>query len=184
MTAFVYLAEIYKSFVGSSTEAKRNRTLSPFQRTNFRQSAVSLLHFTLIRYSQLRATKYNRIQPNSPRLPLPREHANATTKAYAKPRDWSVEVGGDKRKPYQPYSTASVDSQGDGVWVSLCAPRVVAAFDRSRYNQSERAKSFLLSSHLNLKWIPIPMKFLREIPSSKEKKIASLFLQLKINKIS
>ena len=33
---------------------------------------------------------------NSPRLPPPREHANATTKAYAKPRDWSVEVGDDE----------------------------------------------------------------------------------------
>ena len=33
---------------------------------------------------------------HSPRLPLPREHANATTKAYANPRDWSVEVGDDE----------------------------------------------------------------------------------------
>ena len=39
--------------------------------------------------------KYNKIQPNSPRLTLPREHANATTKAYAYPRDCSVEVGED-----------------------------------------------------------------------------------------
>ena len=52
-------------------------------------------------------------------------------------------MGDTNSKSYTPYSTASVDSQGDGVWVSLCAPRVVAAFDRSRYNQSERAKSFL-----------------------------------------
>ena len=37
--------------------------------------------------------KYNRFKPNSPRLTLPREHANATTKAYAKPRDWSVQMG-------------------------------------------------------------------------------------------
>ena len=46
MTASVYLAEIYKSFVGSSTEAKRNRMFAIFQRTNSRQSAVSLLHFS------------------------------------------------------------------------------------------------------------------------------------------
>ena len=46
MTASVYLAEIYKSFVGSPTEAKRNRTFSTFQRTNSRQSAVSLLQFS------------------------------------------------------------------------------------------------------------------------------------------
>ena len=40
--------------------------------------------------------KYNRIQRNYPRLTLPREHSNATTKAYALPRDWSVEVGDDE----------------------------------------------------------------------------------------
>ena len=60
--------------------------------------------------------KYNRIQQNYPRQTLPREHANATTKAYANPRDWSVQMGGDGSLSYQPYSTASVDSQGDGVW--------------------------------------------------------------------
>ena len=46
MTASVYLAEIYKSFVGSSTEAKRNWTFALFQRTNSRQSAVSLIQFS------------------------------------------------------------------------------------------------------------------------------------------
>ena len=49
----------------------------------------------MIWYSTLRATKYNRIQHNYPRLTPPREHANATTKAYAKPRDWSVQMCGD-----------------------------------------------------------------------------------------
>ena len=39
--------------------------------------------------------KYNRIQRNYPRLTLPREHSNATTKAYAMPRDWSVNGGED-----------------------------------------------------------------------------------------
>ena len=39
-----------------------------FQQKNKRQSAVSLLHFTLIRYSQLRATKKYRFQLNLPRL--------------------------------------------------------------------------------------------------------------------
>ena len=66
------------------------------QRTNSRQSAVSLLHFTLIRYSRLCAVEKYRFKLNLPRLPLPREHANATTKAYAKPRDWSVQVGDDE----------------------------------------------------------------------------------------
>ena len=33
---------------------------------------------------------------NFPRLTLPREHSNATTKAYALPRDWSVQVGDDE----------------------------------------------------------------------------------------
>ena len=46
MSASVYLAEIYKSFVGSPTEAKRNWTFAPRQRTNSRQSAVSLLQFS------------------------------------------------------------------------------------------------------------------------------------------
>ena len=52
---------------------------------------------------------------NSPRLTLPREHANATTKAYAKPRDWSVDGGDTNRVWFKPNETASVDSQGDGV---------------------------------------------------------------------
>ena len=59
--------------------------------------------------------KYTRIQQNSPRLTLPREHSNATTKAYANPRDCSVQMGDDSSLSYTPYSTASVDSQGDGV---------------------------------------------------------------------
>ena len=46
MTASVYLAEIYKSFVGSSTEAKRNWMFAPRQQKNERQSAVSLLQFS------------------------------------------------------------------------------------------------------------------------------------------
>ena len=50
----------------------------------------------MIWYSTFRATKYNRIQPNYPRLTLPREHFNAATKAYALPRDWSVEMGDDR----------------------------------------------------------------------------------------
>ena len=58
-------------------------------------------------------TNYPRLTP--PRLTLPREHANATTKAYAKPRDRSVNGGDTKSESYQPNSTASVDSQGDGV---------------------------------------------------------------------
>ena len=88
--------------------------------------------------------KNNRIQPKYPRLTLPREHANATTKAYAKPRDWAVQVGDTESKSYPPNSTASVDSQGDGVWVSLCALRVGA------YNEIERAKLFLLSPSLEV----------------------------------
>ena len=83
MSASVYLAEIYKSFLQSLTEAKRNRTFAPRQRTNFRQSAVSLIQFTLIRYSRLCAVEKVAICTNSPRLTPPREHANATTKAYA-----------------------------------------------------------------------------------------------------
>ena len=46
MSASVCWAEIYKSFVGSPTEAKRNWTFAIFQRTDERQSAVSLLQFS------------------------------------------------------------------------------------------------------------------------------------------
>ena len=67
---------------------------------------------------------------------------SSTTTLYAKPRDWSVQMGDTNRIWFKPNSTASVDSQGAGVWSSLCALRVGAAFDRSRYNQSERRQSF------------------------------------------
>ena len=103
----------------------------------------SLINSLMIWYSHPRAIEKAVIGTNYPRLTLPREHANATTKAYAKPRDWLVQMGEDGSVSYKPNSTASVDSQGDGVWVSLCALRVGAALDRSRYNKSERAKSFL-----------------------------------------
>ena len=86
-----------------------------FQRTNSRQSAVSLIQFS---YDLVFSTPRERERMNSvhyPRLTPPREHANATTKAYAKPRDWSVDGGEDGSVSYQPYPTASVDSQGDGV---------------------------------------------------------------------
>ena len=69
----------------------------------------------MIWYSRLRATKYNRFNLYSPRLTPPREHANATTKAYAKPRDWSVNGGDTNRAWFKTNETASVDSQGDGV---------------------------------------------------------------------
>ena len=44
----------------SLTEAKRNWTFAPFQRTNKQQSAVSLINSRMIWYSRPRATKYNR----------------------------------------------------------------------------------------------------------------------------
>ena len=115
MSASVYLAEIYCTFVGSPTEAKRNWMFALFQRTNSRQSAVSLLNSVIIWYSTLRATTKRMNSVHLPRLPLPREHSNATTKAYAKPRDWSVHGGDTKRIPYKPNSTASRNSQRCGV---------------------------------------------------------------------
>ena len=115
MTASVYLGEIYCTLVGSSTEAKRNRTFAIFQQKNKRQSAVSLIQFTLIRYSRLCAIKKYRFKPNSPRQTPPREHSNATTKAYALPRDCSVKMGDTKSVSYQPNSTASRNSQRCGV---------------------------------------------------------------------
>ena len=96
-------------------QAARNYTFAKCQRTNKRPSAVSLIQFSLIRYSQLCAVEKYRFQQNSPRLPLPREHPNATTKAYAIPRDWSVHGGDTKSESYKPNSTASRYSQRDGV---------------------------------------------------------------------
>ena len=83
MTASVYLAEIYKTLVSFSTEAKRNHMLSKFQRTDERPSAVSLIQFSLIWYSTLRAKAKRMNSVHLPRQTLPREHSNATTKAYA-----------------------------------------------------------------------------------------------------
>ena len=52
--------EIYYTFVSFSTEVKRNRTLSPFQRTNFRQSAVSLIQFSYdLVFNPLRESETN-----------------------------------------------------------------------------------------------------------------------------
>ena len=44
----------------------------------------------------------------------------------------------------KPNATVSVDSQGVGSGDSLCALRVGAAFDRSRYNKIQKTESFLL----------------------------------------
>ena len=49
----------------------------------------------MIWYSTLCAKAKAMIQQNFPRLTPPREHSNATTKAYAMPRDWSVNGGED-----------------------------------------------------------------------------------------
>ena len=69
----------------------------------------------MIWYSTLRAKVKRMNSVHSPRQTLPREHANATTKAYAKPRDWSVNGGDTNRGWFKTNETASVDSQGDGV---------------------------------------------------------------------
>ena len=83
---FVWL-RFDKTFVSSPTEAKQNWTFAPLQRKNKRQSAVSLLQFS---YNLVFSTSRDRKQMNSvhfPRQTQPREHSNATTKAYALPRD-------------------------------------------------------------------------------------------------
>ena len=146
-----------------------------FQRTNSRPTAVSLIQFSLIRYSTLRAIKKYRFKPNLPRLPLPREHANATTKAYAKPRDWSVHGGDTKRIPYKPNSTASRNSQRGGVWTSLralCKERPT----RSGIIKSKRRQSFLLSSHLKFKWDFPKCSFLEEYSSLRKRNLLRSFL--------
>ena len=66
MSASVCWTEIYKSFVGSSTEAKRNRMFAPFQRTNSRQSAVSLLQFS---YDLVFSTMRDRVSSDLYELP-------------------------------------------------------------------------------------------------------------------
>ena len=61
------------------------------------------------------AMKKYRFKQNSPRPTPPREHSNATTKAYAYPRDWSVQVGDTNRIWCKANSTASRNSQRCGV---------------------------------------------------------------------
>ena len=99
----------------SLTEAKRNWMFASFQQKNKRQSAVSLIQFTYdLVFSTLRDEEIQ-ICTNYPRLTPPREHSNATTKAYAMPRDWSVNGGEDGSVSYKPNSTASRNSQRCGV---------------------------------------------------------------------
>ena len=69
----------------------------------------------MIWYSTLRAKVKRMNSVHLPRQTPPREHANATTKAYANPRDWSVNGGDTNRIWFKTNETASVDSQGDGV---------------------------------------------------------------------
>ena len=88
-------------------------------------------------------------------------------------------VTGAKSKRYSSAvhtAAESLDSQGDGVWVSLCSPWKGRP-TRSGIMKSKRRKSFLLSSHLKPKWIFISVEFLRRLQSSKEEKMASLFLE-------
>ena len=74
MTASVYLAEIYKLFVSLSTEAKLNRMFAIFQRTNSRQSAVSLIQFSYnLVFNTPRDKKSNDLYE------LPASHSTART---------------------------------------------------------------------------------------------------------
>ena len=72
MSASVCWAEIYKSFLQSLTEVKRNRTFDSLQRTDERQSAVSLIQFTYdLVFSPPRDEESNDLI-QTPRVSLPR----------------------------------------------------------------------------------------------------------------
>ena len=86
----------------------------------------------------------------------------------------------------QRYSSAvhtaaeSLDSQGDGVWVSLCSPWKGRP-TRSGIIKSKRRKSFLLSSHLNLKWISPRGCLLEYARSLRKRKLLRSFLQREVH---
>ena len=104
----------------------------------------------MIWYSQLRATKYNRIQQNYPRLTPPREHANATTKAYANPRDWSVH-GGDTKRIWCKANSTGKPELAEGWRLNLSAFPPKGAPHAEWNNEIERAQLFLLFPHLKFK---------------------------------
>ena len=114
-TVHPFFAVIYGCGQSKNRGINEINRLLPVNRKTNANPQLAYSNSVIIWYSHPRAIKYNRIKQNFPRLPLPREHPNATTKAYAIPRDWSVHGGDTKSKSYPPYSTASVDSQGDGV---------------------------------------------------------------------
>ena len=61
------------------------------------------------------------IQIHYPRLPQPREHANATTKAYAMPRDWSVQMGDDEVYHIN-HTPPEAGTHRGAAFEHLCAP--------------------------------------------------------------
>ena len=130
--------------MNSLTEAKQNRMFAIFQRTNYRPSAVSLIHLLwlgILDYARWRNTDLSHIHRvylsrANILMPLLRLMLNRATGLFK----WAMMKFIAKLN-----STASVDSQGDGVWVSLCALRVGAAFDRSRYNKSKDVSLFSFS---------------------------------------
>ena len=115
MTASVYLGEIYYTFVGFSTEAKRNRMFSLRQRTNSRQSAVSLLQFSYdLVFSPMRDKESNDLS-RIPRVYLNRANILMPLLRLMRCRATELFKWAMMKCIAKLNSTASVDSQGDGV---------------------------------------------------------------------
>ena len=85
---------------------------------------------------------------NYPRLTPPREHANATTKAYAKPRDWSVQMGEDGSSSYKPKVTGK-PALAEGWRLNLSAFPLKRAPHAEWNNEIE--KTLVFSSPFSLK---------------------------------
>ena len=118
MTASVYLALIYKSFVSFSTEAKRNRMLSSFQRTNSRPTAVSLIHslwLGILDYARQRNTDFN----ETPRVYLSRANILMPLLRLMRCRATELFKWAMMKFIAKLNSTASRNSQRGGVWTSL-----------------------------------------------------------------
>ena len=110
----------------------------------------------MIWYSRLRAKEKQTNSVHLPRLPQPREHANATTKAYAYPRDWSVNGGEDgsillNRTPPQAGTRRGVASEPLCVPPERMRPEQATLVRRSGIINLKGRSSFFLNLSLEVR---------------------------------
>ena len=147
--------------MNSLTEAKQNRMFAIFQRTNYRPSAVSLIHLLWLGILDYARQRKQWFRLNLPRLTLPREHSNATTKAYALPRDWSVQMGDDEVNHIVRLHRERRFTRSWRLKL-LVRPTRSGSLRPQSIQLNQKTQVFLLHSHLGFKWIFIPWSFLEE----------------------